>query len=68
MKVGIWGGILIIHIGSEKKASTATSNQKEIFCQKTVQMLTKHDDIKIDVIVAQKNNVQSRRGAISQEL
>jgi len=43
----------------EKKASYATLTQKIIFCENVLKILKKHQDIRIDVIVANKINVQS---------
>ena len=42
----------------EKKASDATSNQKLLFCKYAIGMLNSYPNIKIDVIVVKKTNVQ----------
>src|SRR5690349_3049910 len=42
----------------EKKASSATLNQKMEFAQALVALLTTHSDIRIDCIVVKKENVQ----------
>jgi len=44
---------------NEKKASTATVNQKILLCNKTVSLLQNYPDIKIDVITVKKQNVQA---------
>ncbi|HDL01408.1 MAG TPA: DUF3800 domain-containing protein [candidate division Zixibacteria bacterium] len=43
----------------EKKASNSTLRQKELFCKKATNIITKYPDINIDIIVVNKTNVQS---------
>jgi len=43
----------------EKKAGSATISQKIQFCKKAATMLQKNNEIKIDVIIVNKVNVQS---------
>jgi len=43
----------------EKKASTATTNQRLEFCQHVVGLLKEYPDIKIDTIIANKTSLQS---------
>ncbi|HVN97427.1 MAG TPA: DUF3800 domain-containing protein [Syntrophorhabdaceae bacterium] len=43
----------------EKKASTASALQRIEFCELAIALLHKYPDIKIDVIIANKTNVQS---------
>lgn len=42
---------------NEKKASSASLNQKTTFCNNVVSLLKSHPDIKIDVITVKKQNV-----------
>lgn len=42
---------------NEKKASQATPNQKALFCEKTVKLLKRRPEVKIDVITVKKRNV-----------
>lgn len=44
---------------NEKKANSATLNQKILFCQKTVELLKRHNKTKVDVIIVNKTNVRS---------
>lgn len=43
---------------SEKKASSATPKQKILFCEKAVEMLEKHNSIRIHALTVKKANVK----------
>jgi hypothetical protein len=42
----------------EKKAQSATLNQKLLFCEKAIALFKTHKEIKIDIITVKKENVQ----------